>query len=128
MGERPQTVSVKRAIRSCPRCGSDNVRTSRERGFLERVAALLGVQKVRCRACEHRYSDHPWRPPDVFYARCPACASMILRDWSEKYYLPPFYKRALTYIGWKQQRCEICRINFVSLRRRWRTKNQKTSL
>ncbi len=52
---------------------------------------------------------------------------MVLRDWSEKYYLPPFYKRALTYIGWKQQRCEICRVNFVSLRPRWNPKKRPSA-
>ncbi len=120
-----QPASVKRAIRPCPRCGSENVRLSRTRSFAEKIRAFAGIQPVRCRDCSHRFSDYPWRWPDVYYARCPLCASMLLRDWTERYYYPPFYKRWLTYVGWKQQRCEICRVNFVSLRPRWNPKKRQ---
>jgi hypothetical protein len=52
---------------------------------------------------------------------------MVLRDWHEKYHLPPARKRMLTYIGWRQQRCESCRHNFISLRPRWTPKKKNGS-
>jgi hypothetical protein len=97
------------------------------RGIGERFESWFGIQHLRCRECGYRYTDQPLRWPVLAHARCPKCANMVLRDWQEKYYLPPAPVRALTYIGWKQQRCESCRHNFVSLRPRWKLKKKNGS-
>jgi len=40
---------------SCPRCGQDDVRRSRSRGLLDRLAAAAGLEPQRCRACRTRF-------------------------------------------------------------------------
>lgn len=55
----------------------------------------------------------------LFYAKCPKCHELDLRDWQEKYNYPAWYKRAMLFLGAKRQRCEQCRYNFVSFRPRW---------
>jgi C4-type Zn-finger protein len=83
---------------------------------------FFGFHHVRCRDCGYRFTDHPWRWPHVLYARCPLCHGMILRNWTEKYNYPPWYRQIKILLGAKRQRCEACRHNFLSLRRRWSVK------
>lgn len=109
-----------KAIRPCPECGATEFRVSRFRDFGEWLQSWFGVHWMRCKKCGARYSDHPWRWSTLWYAKCPRCYEMELRDWQEKYHLPPWRVRILTSFGWKQQRCEACRYNFVSLRPRWK--------
>jgi len=40
---------------TCPRCGQDDVRLSRSRGLLDRLAAAAGFKPQRCRACRTRF-------------------------------------------------------------------------
>lgn len=116
-----------KASRSCPKCGSGNVRVSRERGLGEWLKSLIGIQHVRCRGCGYRFTDYPWRKHYLLYAHCPKCANMKLKDWHERYHWPPAYKRALLLVGAQQHRCEHCRYNFVSFRRRWKAPKKKGS-
>jgi len=109
-----------KAYRSCPSCGSFNVRVSHHRNARELLQSFFGFQKMRCRECGKRFPDHAFHWPQILYARCPKCQEMELRDWQEKYYYPPRYKRLLTYVGARQQRCEKCRYNFISFRPRWK--------
>jgi hypothetical protein len=43
-------------VRRCRECGSDEVRRSQMRGFVERVVLrALGIRAYRCEACDRRY-------------------------------------------------------------------------
>lgn len=83
---------------------------------------LRGIHSLRCDHCGHQFDGSSLRWRYVWYAKCPSCAGLELTDWQEKYYFPPLHKRFLLYFGGKQQRCERCRYNFVSFRRRWKGK------
>lgn len=43
---------------------------------------------------------------------------MDLGLWEERYYVGPAYKLFLVRLGAHPYRCEICRLNFISLRGR----------
>ncbi len=87
----------------------------------ERLQRLAGFHWMRCRDCGTRFRDSIWRDGlFLFYAKCPKCTNLVLKDWEEKYYLPPRYKRLLLKLGAREQRCEPCRYNFVSFRPRWK--------
>ena len=43
---------------------------------------------------------------------------MDLNGWTGKTYLPPFWMRVQLTLGAKRYRCEYCRFNFASFRRR----------
>lgn len=111
-----------KAFPACPYCGSEEVGVSRLRDFREKLRSLRGVHFFRCRHCGRRYTDNLWRWRYLAHANCPRCGNMELRDWSEKYLYPPWYKRWLRYVGAREQRCEACRHNFVSFRARLRKK------
>lgn len=78
------------------------------------------MHTFRCMRCGHRFRGRTLRLRYLWYAKCPMCTGLQLINWQEKYYYPPAYKRMLTYLGWREQRCEDCRYNFVSLRPRWK--------
>lgn len=73
---------------------------------------------MRCRDCNHRYREGILLLPGMGYAKCPRCLREDLTDWEEKYYYPPRWQQALLNIGAKAHRCAVCRVNFVSFRRR----------
>lgn len=112
---------------TCPKCGSGRVRMSKTRGFAEWLRAMFGVHMMRCRSCGIRFRKRTWELSLIWYARCPKCAGLELRNWSEKYYYPPWYKQILCLVGARQQRCEACRHNFVSFRPRWNPKKKNGS-
>ena len=111
----------------CPECGSPRVRLSRKQGVSQRLRALFGVHRFRCSHCGKRFEDRAWRFEFVWYAKCPRCAGLELRDWEEKYYYPPAFKRMLAYLGAQKQRCEACRYNFITFRPRWQGKKENGS-
>jgi len=113
-----RSKSVK-AYRPCPECGSFELTVRRSHGFFGWLKPMLGIFRFSCRGCRQRFASYPWQAPFLAYARCPRCASVTLRDWEEEYHLPPIHKRALLIVGGKQQRCGLCRYNFVSFRPRW---------
>ncbi len=100
--------------KGCPSCGSKNLRPSQSDNILESIGSLFGFGPVRCRECEHRFSEAKLWLPTVHYARCPKCFREDLSDWAEKYFYPPFYSRMLLHVGAKAHRCSVCRNNFVS--------------
>ncbi len=105
-------------IPPCPKCGSHNVRYSHVRSAAERLASLLGVRPLRCRDCRERFSAPMLKLSDLAYARCPKCLRMDLTYWSPSYYHVSFGKGLLMSLGARPLRCERCRCNFVSFRRR----------
>jgi hypothetical protein len=55
------------------------------------------------------------------YAKCPKCFRMDLTTWSESHYRPTLLMRITMLFGGKRVRCEACRCNFVSFRKRQST-------
>jgi hypothetical protein len=56
---------------------------------------------------------------DLGFARCPVCRRMDLNGWTGKTYTnPPFWIKVRVALGARKWRCEYCRLNFASFRRR----------
>jgi len=104
------------AFGACPECGARNIRSSRERGVLERCKSVFGVFQFRCRECGHRFSSSMWDFTLWKYARCPKCLRTELSTWSRQYYNPPLQTLILLKLGAAPYRCEFCRCNFASFR------------
>lgn len=102
----------------CPECGSTNVRYAHMWTAAERLASLVGIRPLRCRACKARFSKRLWNLSDLPYARCPKCWSLRLTYWSTAHYHVPLGRAVLLFFGARPYRCEPCRHNFVSFRAR----------
>jgi len=102
----------------CPQCGGRNVRYSSLRGASEKLASLAGVRPLRCRDCRKRFTGRVWSVSALRYARCPRCLRTDLACWSTSHYSVPFGRGVLLFFGARPYRCEYCRHNFVSFRRR----------
>jgi len=98
----------------CPACGSSRVRFSKRRNSLEYLASLVGYCPIRCRDCGRRFWHGLLISLRMPYARCPRCLRDDLTDWAERYYYPKRFSRFLLKLGASQQRCSVCRVNFVS--------------
>jgi hypothetical protein len=56
---------------------------------------------------------------DLFYARCPLCNRMDLNGWTGKTFTnPPAWVAFKVALGARKLRCEYCRLNFASFRKR----------
>ena len=102
----------------CPQCGSRNIRYSGLRGASEKLASLAGVRPLRCRDCRNRFTSRIWSLSALRYAHCPKCLRADLTTWSTSHYSVPFGRGVLLFFGAHPYRCEYCRHNFVSFRRR----------
>jgi endogenous inhibitor of DNA gyrase (YacG/DUF329 family) len=100
----------------CPKCGSANVRPSFKRNWVERALAAFGVEQVRCRECDERFTRGIVDLRNAIYARCPRCYRLELWSWKRDHYHIPFLSRVLLSVGGKPRRCDACRCNFVSFR------------
>ncbi len=90
----------------------------KSRTIAEYWAALRGLHSLRCRDCQYRFQGRTMVPSDLKYARCPRCLRMDLNLWSERDFAPTRSMSALVRLGGRRYRCEYCRVNFVSFRRR----------
>jgi DNA-directed RNA polymerase subunit RPC12/RpoP len=102
----------------CPQCGSRNVRYSSLRGAAEKLASMAGVRPLRCRDCRNRFTGRIWSLSALRYVHCPKCLRTDLTSWSPNHYHVPFGRGVLLFLGARPYRCEYCRHNFVSFRRR----------
>lgn len=104
---------------ACPKCGSRYLRPSRKRSFSERLGTLRLVSPFRCLDCKVRFFAPSIVWADLFYAKCPRCHRMDLSGWTGKTYrYPPFWVAFKVALGANKFRCEYCRFNFASFRRR----------
>jgi len=104
------------AFAACPECGARNLRSSRVRGFTERLRSLVGILPFRCRQCGARFTTLIWDVRSWRYARCPKCLRYELNTWSDHYYNAGGWVRFLVRLGASPYRCEGCRCNFASFR------------
>lgn len=104
---------------ACPRCGSRYLRPARARSFGEMLGKLRFVSPLRCLDCNKRFIGRTLVWHDLFYARCPICLRMDLNGWTGKTYTdPPFWVALKVRLGARRWRCEYCRLNFASFRKR----------
>jgi Zn finger protein HypA/HybF involved in hydrogenase expression len=103
---------------ACPNCGSRNLRPSQYQSVEERFNAFRFIAPVRCRDCRTRFVSKTVFPEDLFYARCPKCDRMDLNGWTGKSYHPMGWTRIKVALGAHRWRCEYCRLNFASFRKR----------
>jgi hypothetical protein len=102
----------------CPSCGTREVRVSHPRGLGEYLKSLVGLSRLRCRRCNHRWETSVWANQAWRYARCPRCYRQELTSWMEHYYNPPRWTRWLLRLGATPHRCPACRCNFASFKSR----------
>lgn len=104
---------------ACPRCGSRYLRPARARTLSEALGKLRFVSPLRCLDCNKRFVGRTLVWKDLFYARCPICLRMDLNGWTGKTYTdPPFWVAFKVGLGARKWRCEYCRLNFASFRKR----------
>lgn len=102
----------------CPHCGSRFLNYAKTRSLKEQLEALLGNRPLRCGDCRTRFVARTYVWQDSLAAKCPCCYRMDLNRWHEKHLRPRGWMAVLLALGGVRLRCEYCRINFVSMRRR----------
>lgn len=107
-------------VPKCPGCGGKNLRYAHLRSPSEKIARLAGVRPLRCRDCQQRFVHRTWNLSNLSHARCPTCMGAELTDWSTSHYHVSFGRGLLLFFGAHPYRCERCRCNFVSFRKRKR--------
>jgi hypothetical protein len=116
---------------SCPTCGSRNLRPAHYRDTRERINLLRFLAPLRCKDCRTRFVSRTFFVKDLFYAHCPGCRRMDLNGWTGKTYYPAGWMAVKVFLGAYKWRCEYCRLNFASFRKRkepftfsrWRKRN-----
>ena len=104
---------------ACPKCGSRFLRPSRTKKVAEQFLFLRLKTALRCLDCKTRFIAPLFDWENMPYARCPVCRRMDLNGWTGKTYTnPPFLIKLKVTFGAKKWRCEYCRLNFASFRRR----------
>src|SRR5579859_3152199 len=103
---------------ACPNCGTRDVRVSRPLGLAEFLKNVVGISRLRCRRCNHRWETSVWANRSWRYARCPRCYRQELTKWDQHFYNPPRWTRFLLRLGARAHRCAACRCNFASFRSR----------
>jgi DNA-directed RNA polymerase subunit RPC12/RpoP len=102
----------------CPNCGSRFLRESKPRDAAEKLLRWRFVSPLRCLDCKVRFVASTINIGDMRYAHCPTCDRMDLNQWTGKNYIPPFWVGLWASLGANRWRCEYCRINFSSFRKR----------
>src|SRR5271163_1777631 len=103
---------------SCPKCGSRFLRASTPRDLSEKLGKLRFMDPMRCGDCGTRFIGNTLEWSDWRYARCPECLRMDLNVWTGDTYKPTFQMAVGIRLGAKRYRCEYCRLDFTSFRRR----------
>lgn len=103
---------------SCPNCGDHRVRLSRPGNFVEFIGEFLGSYCFRCLRCGNQFQFSVFGLSSWWYAKCPRCFRMDLTTWSESNYRPSVWIKFRTLLGARRVRCEACRCNFVSNRKK----------
>lgn len=102
----------------CPTCGSRFLRPSRARDFGERWRSWFFVQPVRCKDCNTRFITDTLGLAYLRFSKCPKCERMDLNKWTGETFEPKGIMKLKVVFGANRYRCEYCRLNFASFRRR----------
>ena len=102
----------------CPKCGSRFLRESQPRDNAEKLAKWRSVSPIRCLDCKTRFTANTLDLSDFRWAHCPQCDRMDLNQWTGKNYDPTFWTSVKAALGANRWRCEYCRLNFASFRKR----------
>jgi hypothetical protein len=111
----------------CPNCESADVRATRAQNLNEFVGEFLGRYCFRCTQCQTRFQENVFGIDTIWCAKCPRCFRMDLTTWSESHYRPSAWMRLRLLFGARRVRCEACRCNFVSFRKRRARYQQPTA-
>lgn len=84
----------------------------------EGLGRLRFVSPLRCLDCKHRFVARTLEWADLVYSRCPICLRQDLNSWTGRTFDPPFWMAVKVAFGAHKWRCEYCRINFASFRKR----------
>lgn len=101
---------------ACPQCQSTAVRLSPRRSWKRAVSELVGCFRMRCLACDHRWTFYVGLLDDWRHAQCPRCLNTSLDTWSLKHYTPGLGAGLKLFFGASRVRCERCRHNFAAFR------------
>ncbi len=115
----------------CPKCGSRNLRPATPADKSEEIRSYFFIAPLRCKDCKTRFVSRTIFPEDLRWARCPECDRFDLNGWTGKTYTPTGWTWLKAYFGAYKWRCEYCRLNFASFRKRkeaftfsrWKKKN-----
>jgi DNA-directed RNA polymerase subunit RPC12/RpoP len=89
------------------------------RDISEHFSLFRLTSHYRCLDCKERFTAPTIVWSDLAYARCPLCKRMDLNVWTGKTYTdPPAWVALKVRLGAKRWRCEYCRLNFASFRKR----------
>jgi DNA-directed RNA polymerase subunit RPC12/RpoP len=100
----------------CPKCGSRYLRPSQSRLNSDEKGWFKAP--MRCLDCNNRFVASTLELSQFRFARCPKCHRMDLSTWSGQHFEPSFWGSVKLSFGGGRWRCEYCRLNFVSLRKR----------
>jgi hypothetical protein len=103
---------------SCPKCGSRYLRPAHYRSSRERINAIFFLSPLRCMDCKTRFVARTIIPEDFGFAHCPKCRRMDLHAWTGKTSTPRGWMWLKVQRGANKWRCEYCRLNFASFRKR----------
>ena len=85
------------------------------------MQALRFISPLRCRDCKTRFVSRTVFPEDLLYAKCPKCDRMDLNGWNEKRPHTSRWTIFKLHLGAYKTRCEYCRYDFASFRKRKET-------
>ena len=102
---------------TCHRCGSDNLKRSRQTTLRDVPKMLLGRYPFRCLDCKER----TWIDLRLFSSgkqvRCPRCLSLDVVAISPARLGGGLWKNLLLSIGGHGYRCSVCTHKFVSFKK-----------
>jgi hypothetical protein len=94
------------------------LRDSHPRSSREFLQKLWFISPLRCLDCRTRFVASTLILADLKFARCPTCYRMDLSTWTARSCTPPLWTSLKISLGAARFRCEYCRVNFASFRRR----------
>jgi DNA-directed RNA polymerase subunit RPC12/RpoP len=81
-------------------------------------AAKWWQTTYRCQDCKTRFVGPSIAWDEMRFAHCPGCRRMDLNQWSGKTFKPEGITALKIFFGANRWRCEYCRLNFASFRKR----------
>ena len=104
---------------TCPKCGSRFLRPARPLNWKEKLDTYRFIDPLRCLDCKTRFVARTFTWSDLKWARCPQCRRRDLNGWTGNNHVPEhLWTGFKIQFGAHRYRCEYCRSNFSSFRKR----------